>query len=567
MKLKKKILLLVLFPSIILSIVVCVMVHVNIKSSIYEESFKGMHASTLAIKSIFETGNIGDYHLDNNNELWKGDSLNISKATDIVDSIKETTGKEVTIFYKDTRYLTSIVNEQGVRQIGTQSSPLITKTVLDQGKNYQSDNVDILGTKYIVYYLPLYQESTNTPVGMIFLGTLQSEVDILVSKTVIKLIIAIASLLLITAISVSIIVGYIVKPLTTSISAVHTLSSGDLRLSINGKYYDRKDEIGTLCRSVRDLDQKLISIIGGIQKSSDTLVASSNNLDLFSREAFHSIEQVDFVVQEIASSSSAQAHSTDEASKEVHDMGALVDETTQVINDLNVTIDTIMTTSKDAEETLSELHNSMNSVMDVIDNVNKQTNLTNESVTKISETAMVITAIANQTNLLALNASIEAARAGQEGKGFAVVASEIKNLAAQSNLAALEIQSLLEQLTKNSNQAVHLMLDARETIAVQKDNLVKTVHAFQVVESGIHESVTGIDAISLKTDTLDISRKNTIKAVESLTAIAEENAAGTEEVAASVEEIRHQIQDVAQYSGNLSGIAKELKVNLDIFQL
>lgn len=180
---------------------------------------------------------------------------------------------------------------------------------------------------------------------------------------------------------------------------------------------------------------------------------------------------------------------------------------------------------------------------------------------------MVITAIANQTNLLALNASIEAARAGQEGKGFAVVASEIKNLAAQSNLAALEIQSLLEQLTKNSNQSVHLMLDARETIAVQKDNLVKTVHAFQVVESGIHESVTGIDAISLKTDTLDISRKNTIKAVESLTAIAEENAAGTEEVAASVEEIRHQIQDVAQYSGNLSGIAKELKVNLDIFQL
>lgn len=567
MKLKGKIMLLVLLPIVFLGIALYAIAYSNARTAVYDEAFRGMHATTLAIKDIFETGNDGEYHVDDNNELWKGDALNISRATGIVDVIKTNSGKEVTVFYGDTRYLTTIADEEGKRQIGTKALPIVAETVLTKGESYHAAGVDILGTKYIAYYIPIFQEGTTTPVGMIFLGTKQSEIDHNVKLMAVKLLLFSLGLIVLIAVAVTFMVGRIIKPLKHSIMSVNQVSNGNLNLEVKHTYCERKDEIGELCRSVKQLDQTLVSIIGGIKDNSDALVHSSGKLDTVAKEASNSIEQVDFVVQEIASGSSHQAASTEEAAKDVGIMGGMVEETMQVLTELHTTTDRMKNASEDADGTLKQLKHSMNNVMEVIDKVNAQTYRTNESVLKINEAAKLITAVANQTNLLALNASIEAARAGEQGKGFAVVAMEIKKLSAQTNYSASEIQTMLEQLIENSNEAVSMMEGAKETITVQKDSLKKTVEAFATVKIGIDESVAGIDAISTKTDTLDTSRSKTIRVVENLTAIAEENAAGTQEAAASVEEVKNLVQEVAEHANGLNSIAEGLKSSIDVFKL
>lgn len=567
MKLKHKILVLSVVPVIILGIALYSIASVNIKEGIYQQAYQGMHATALAVRDVFEAGNAGEYHLDEDNQLWKGDTLNISQSTDIVDQIKANTGLEVTVFFQDVRYLTTILDEKGDRFINTKALPAVAQTVLEKGDDYYADKVSINDTNYIVYYIPLFQENSNTPIGMIFIGTEQSTVSNIINEMHGKMLLFSFILTIVLATLSSFIASHLMKPLTTSVTAVNRIAKGKLGVEIDSEYLARKDEIGDLCRSVENLDATLTQIIGSIKQNSDTLVASSQQLDITAKEASSSISQVDFVVQEIAAGSSHQAQSTEQASHDVNSMGYMVDDTTKTISELNQTTASMKQASDATKDTLVNLNQSMSNVMNVIDNISEQTDRTNESVILISEAANMITAIANQTNLLALNASIEAARAGEQGKGFAIVATEIKNLSAQSNRSAAAIQEILGQLTDNSSQAVELMRDVKQTITKQKDHLHKTVEVYETVQTGIEQALDGIHIISEKTVNLDTARTKTIRVVESLTAIAEENAAGTEEAAASVEEVRNLVQDVAKHAYGLNEIAEGLKSSIDVFQL
>lgn len=144
MKLKGKILALSLIPVATLGIVMLLAAADRIVNGIYDEAYIGMQATALAVRDIFEVGNSGSYHLDENGMMWKGDTLNISQAENITDHIKENTGMEATIFWGDTRILTSIVNEHGERQINTQASAEVARRVLKNGETYQDRNVEIL---------------------------------------------------------------------------------------------------------------------------------------------------------------------------------------------------------------------------------------------------------------------------------------------------------------------------------------------------------------------------------------------------------------------------------------
>ena len=124
-----------LLPVFMLGIGIFILSADRIANGIYNESYAGMQAAALAVRDIFEVGNQGEYHLDDNGDLWKGKTLNISQSDKIVEHIKETTGMDVSIFWGDTRILTSIKNETGEQQTQTKAPDAVVKKVLEKARN------------------------------------------------------------------------------------------------------------------------------------------------------------------------------------------------------------------------------------------------------------------------------------------------------------------------------------------------------------------------------------------------------------------------------------------------
>lgn len=115
MKLRTKIMMIALLPVLFLGMGIFILTANRIADGIYNMAYIGMQATAVAVRDIFEVGNPGKYQIGEDGDLWKGNSLNITKAVEIVDNIKSNTGTEVTIFWGDTRVLTSIENVGGKR--------------------------------------------------------------------------------------------------------------------------------------------------------------------------------------------------------------------------------------------------------------------------------------------------------------------------------------------------------------------------------------------------------------------------------------------------------------------
>ena len=220
-----------------------------------------------------------------------------------------------------------------------------------------------------------------------------------------------------------------------------------------------------------------------------------------------------------------------------------------------------------SDEEGKEVNSADEAVAGALDIIAEQTNTTNEAAMKISEATHLITSIAEETNLLALNASIEAARAGEQGKGFGVVASEIQKLAEQTNESAAHIEEIVQELLQDAEKAVETMYGVKEIMHTQSDHVEQTQSAFEQVQSGVQESIEGINRISGHTTRLNDARENVVGIVRNLTAIAEANAAGTEQTSASTTEVGAIMEDISGKSTAMRQAAQELDEGMNIFKL
>ena len=566
MKLKQKILLIALIPLLILGVAITVVSNKKINDAMKVTISDGLRGTATAVRSTFRKMNSEPYTLNENNELVKGD-FNISQQVDLADDIKEVSDIDVSIYFGDTRYMTSAKDASGQRVLGTLSDTTVKDNVLGQGKEYFTDNVQVSGQQYFGYYIPLFDFETGETVGMVLAGMQKEIVDSQI-RQITMIIVALAVVLMIfCAVLIFMIVGKMSKRLSIGVNALEEVAQGKLNFKFDDDSLRQTDEVGEICRAIKKLEENLSDIIKNVISGSKELLEASDNLRNRTSITSEHVEQMEKAVNEIAIGAGSQAEETQSATENIILMGNMIEEAAGELDNLNHKARNLKAGGEAVMDVIRELQESNAKTGESIDIIYEQTNVTNESAQKIKEATALITNIAEETNLLSLNASIEAARAGEQGRGFAVVAAQIQKLAEQSNESARQIERIILSLIEDSDKSVITMNEVKEIMEQQSQNVMKTNEQVAQLVEEVEQSIGVIDEVSAKTAKINEARSSVVDTVQNLSAIAEENAASTEETSASVTEISGIINEIADEAHELKTISNQMDETMSMFVL
>lgn len=563
-KLKYKILFVALLPILVVCIAVMVINNTVIKNTLLDKTKNELKATAEALSAAYNQ-NSGEYFKNDDGEIWKG-TYNVSLSQKLVTEMSEKTGSSLTFFYGDKRLVTSLKDKKGDYILGSKAGDYLKKNVLEGGKDVFTSRVSVEGTMYYGYYIPVKQNNSDDIIGMIFAGMPVREVDKTINL-VSGLLFLILGIVLILTILVSVLASKeIASAIEDSVLVVQNMASGNLNVSINRKNLGRKDEVGKLSADTKSLRESLGNMIGAISDNTLSLDVASQDMSNIAGQASDAMDSISENLKSVLESAKNQAEVTASVDDNVNNINMMLKQTGDEADGLSDAADDMLGTGREVDNSLKNLYNSNEEVLDAIERIRKQTSETDISVDKIKEAVNLIASIAEETNLLSLNASIEAARAGESGKGFAVVAVEISKLAEQSNAASADIEKMIMDLGKNSERTVETMEMVQDAINRQSDDMNNTRKIFEKVKDRINLVAKGVANIREATERLEGETTYIAEDINGLNAAANKNMENVKETMEAGEEVLKVVKNVSSMSVNVNTAANEMMQSVEKFR-
>lgn len=154
-------------PILLLGIILTIYSQNSVREGMSYEVEKKLSGIAHNLISVYNMLDGGEFH-EEEGKLFKGET-ELTSDYRILDDIKTDTGADVTIFFGKERRLTTLIDKEGDRMIGTMVSDAVAERVLQSGEEYFSSNVDVNGMEYFGYYVPIRNDAGEI-VGISFAG-------------------------------------------------------------------------------------------------------------------------------------------------------------------------------------------------------------------------------------------------------------------------------------------------------------------------------------------------------------------------------------------------------------
>nr|WP_224753234.1 methyl-accepting chemotaxis protein [Paenibacillus terricola] len=482
--------------------------------------------------------------------------IKLSAIQDTLGEISLGEGSVVSIVDTKNRY-TMYPGDGGAAKLGTDADVAIPAFEVDGENGGSLETADTEGSSVIA----AYSEVNNA--GWRIVG--KTPVDQLVNDA--NAIYVLTFIVTAAAAVAAVVICYVMirmfaNPLVQLRNLMNEGERGNLSVRL---HLNRKDEIGQLTDSFNRMMTEITSLVDQTSGTADEVLATASVLTEASRKTAVSAKEIAVATEEIAGGATSLAVEAERGS----DLTTTINTQMQNLLHTNQSMETSAQTVQQASEQGTSYMNVLiektglteqmtRSMVEKVDRLKDSTS----SIRKILD---VLNNLTKQTNILSLNATIEAARAGVAGKGFMVVADEIRKLADQSRHSIDVVAQITETIQREIDDTVEVLTEAHPIFQEQVSSVKETNQIFMAVQSHMTQFSESLGSVTEAIGKLDESQTVLSDAMTSVSAVAEQSSATSQEVASLSNEQLSVSEELVKLSNRLEESSNKLQQSLSRF--
>ena len=318
------------------------------------------------------------------------------------------------------------------------------------------------------------------------------------------------------------------------------------------------DEMGSLAEGdltvkatvTEDMTGAIADSINFAVEQLRTLVATINDTSV---QVASSAQETQATAMHLAEAAEHQAQEINSATDRINEIAASINQVSRNSADSAEVAQRSVLIATNGAGVVRQTIAGMDSIRDQIQETSKRIKRLGESSQEIGSIVELINDISEQTNILALNAAIQAASAGEAGRGFAVVADEVQRLAERSSGATKRIESLVQTIQADTNEAVSSMEQTTSEVvagARLAEDAGTALGEIEKVSSDLSGLIEGISVAAQEQSHAATDITQTMNTIQSITAQTSQGASQT-----------------VQSIGNLAQLASDLRRSVADFKL